>query len=154
MKLRVTPEQMRRVVAALTDSVSPPLRATRRLPFDFAVVTFAAGSRRSPGHPIADFQRVPGPVAFQSFTESLDTADGFVPRNDWQRDRKLALPQMNIRAADAGHLSANQCRAGFELGRQWKFAQRERRIKLREHGSFGAGHNVGDFVQPERNIQR
>src|SRR5438132_309810 len=58
MKLRVTAEQMRRVVAALTDAVSPPLRATRRLPFDFAVVTFAAGSRGSPGHPIAGFQRV------------------------------------------------------------------------------------------------
>src|SRR5437867_11498711 len=77
MKLRVTTEQMRRVVAALTDAVSPPLRATRRLPFDFAVVTFAAGSRRSPGHPIVDFQRVPGSVAFQSFTAVIDTRDGF-----------------------------------------------------------------------------
>ena len=42
------------------------------LGFDFAVVTFAAGGRRSPGHPIADFQRVSGPVAFQSFTEPGD----------------------------------------------------------------------------------
>jgi len=61
---------------------------------------------------------------------------------------------VNVRAADAGHLGANQRRSGFKLGREWKLAQRERRIKLREHGSFGAGHNVGDFVQLESNIQR
>src|SRR5882762_2270450 len=115
MKLRVTAEQMRRVVAALTDSVSPPLRATRRLPFDFAVVTFAAGSRRSPGHPIADFQRVSGPVAFQSFTESLDTADGLVPKDNRQRNRELPFPEVNVRAADAGHLGANQRRDGRHL---------------------------------------
>ena len=84
MKLGVTTEEMRGLIAAITDAVGAALWTTGRLPFLDAIVTFAAGSRGSPGDTIARFQGLARPVAFQSVSELFDPPDGFMAENDGQ----------------------------------------------------------------------
>jgi len=84
-----------------------------------------------------------GPVALDSFSELFDAANRFVTENDRQRDGELPFPEVNIRAADAGHLRANQCRACLELVRQREFCTAQRRVELFEDGSFGVRHETG-----------
>jgi hypothetical protein len=46
--------------------------------------------------------------------ELFDRADGFVPEDDGQLDGEFAFPEVNVGAADAGHLGADESGAWFE----------------------------------------
>ena len=117
MKLRVSSKKMRRLIAAIPDAVGAAVRTTGRLPFPRAVVAFPARGRRSPRDAVADFQRLTGPILFESFAELFQAPDGFVSEDDRQGNRELSFPEVNVRAADARHLCPRQRRARFESGR-------------------------------------
>jgi hypothetical protein len=113
MKLRVTAEQVRRLIAPVADAVGAARGATGGLLLLRAVVAGAARDGGVPRHAVAELQRLPGPVAFESFAQFHDAPDRLVTHDDRQRDGQLAFPQVDISAADAGHLGAHQRGAGF-----------------------------------------
>jgi hypothetical protein len=121
MEFGVAAHEMRVFIAPITDAVSTAMWAARGLFLLGAVEAFAAGDGGGPGNAIADGERFAIPVALQSAAELFDASDRFVAENHRQINLQFAFPQMNIRAADAGHFRADEGSAGFKL-RDWKLA--------------------------------
>ena len=126
MKFSVAAEEVRRLIAAIADAVSATLGAAGGLMFFGAVITFAAGRGGGPGHAIANGEWLARPVVREAGAELLDHADGFVAEDDGELDGEFAFPEMNVGAADAGHLGADKSGSWFEGWWERVFAQRER----------------------------
>src|SRR6266850_1343908 len=142
MELGVTAEEMRGLVATITNSIGAAMRAARRLLFLDAIEAFSAGTGGGPCHPIFNAQRLAGPIRLESRAELNDAANGLVPEDDRQRDRQFTFPEVDIGAAYSRHLSADECRPRLQCGRQWIFVCDQGRVEAFQNRSPGSFHLI------------
>src|SRR5262245_23607861 len=114
MKLGIAAEEMRGLIATVTNPVGAPVRTSCRLPLLRTVIALTARGGGMPGDTIPDFERRSGPVLFEPGAQSFDAPNRFMAEDHGQRDRQLSFPQMHVRPADAGHGGAHQCSARLE----------------------------------------
>ena len=85
------------------------------------------------------------PVFLNAAAQLGDTAYGFVSEDDRKFDGELASPKVNIGAADACHLGANEHRAGFYFSGQRILDATEGRFEsVEDRGAACGGEGISD----------
>src|SRR3989442_10544533 len=118
MEFCVATQKVRRLIAAIANSIGPSLWTTRWLPFLRAIVTVPAGNRRIPRDAIPNAERLACPIALQPIAELFNPANRLVPQNNRQADRQFSFPKVNIGTANPCHFCPNQRCAWLQFARQ------------------------------------